>query len=85
MRSPEACDSSGTAKWGWILSPITSSHPGPVRVEGVGSAHRTKSHLAVLDMFAAERTDPMAIAAETGYRKVDATIAWTTSRAQRDA
>lgn len=47
-------------------------------------SRRTNSHLAVLDMFAAERTDPMAIAAETGYRKVDATIAWTTSRAQRE-
>lgn len=47
-------------------------------------SRRTKSHLAVLDMFAAERADPMAIAAETGYRKVDATIAWTTSRAQRE-
>lgn len=47
-------------------------------------SRRTNSHLAVLDMFAAERTDPMAIAAEAGYRKVDATIAWTTSRAQRE-
>ena len=45
---------------------------------------RTNSHLSVLDMFA-DRTNPMDIAAETGYRRVDAAIAWTTSRAQRDA
>lgn len=46
---------------------------------------RTSSHLSVLDLFSSDRTDPMAFAAETGYKRVDAAIAWTTSRAQRDA
>ena len=43
---------------------------------------RTNSHLSV---FFSDRTDPMAFAAEIGYKRVDAAIAWTTSRAQRDA
>ena len=46
---------------------------------------RTNSHLSVLDLFSSDRMDPMAFAAETGYKRVDAAIAWTTSRAQRDA
>jgi len=45
---------------------------------------RTSSHLSVLDLFSSDRTDPMAFAAETGYKRVDAAIAWTTSRAQRE-
>ena len=60
MRSPEACDSSGTAKWGWILSPITSSHPGPVRVEGVGSAHmRTGPTLIWQSLTCSQQSAPI--------------------------
>ena len=44
---------------------------------------RTNSHLSV--RFFSDRMDPMDLAAETGYKRVDAAIAWTTSRAQRDA
>lgn len=45
---------------------------------------RSNSHLAVLDIFAGDNLDPAVVAAETGYRRVDAAIRWTTSRAQRE-